>query len=352
VSGVLEPVVSDKYIRTVSIPQGPQGLEQPININWDLNTCENLNSWKWIKEGDDPLLKIEFEGVVYKIDKNRGLTKEEEVYDYAVLEMGEEYWNDKKNIEEKEFYGKNIFNLTVDEHLNTMAVFAKYIDSSISKTINIPNDYPYEDFKNVYMRAYDTGYIKGVTTYRIGTMASVVNKKEDKSSVSRPTEVKVITHSPKRPVSLPCDIYTTQIKGEKWNVFIGKLKGYPFEIFAGKATIKLPEKGTISKEGSKKYVFDGEGVSNLDLLSIYGEHGSYFYSKMLSYGVPIWSIVDMCDKMVENILGFNKAMGRILKKYIKSDELKFMKCANCGSTDMVFQEGCLLCKSCGQSRCS
>lgn len=357
VSGGLEPVISDSYIRTVIVPHAPDGLIVPKNISWDSSSCEGLGDWRWVKEGDEALLKTEFNGGIYKLDRSRGLLKEEPIYDYAVLEMGEEYWKDKENYakEGKEFYGKTIYNLGVDEHLNTLAVFAKYLDSSASKTINLPNDYPYEKFKDVYTRAYDTGYIKGVTTYRMGTMTSVVSAKEEektsKDSQGRPTKV-MINHAPKRPKTLPCDVHMTQIKGEKWYVLIGKLDGYPFEVFAGKVTSKLPEKGFITKIKSKVYMFESSGMESFNIIDTLGEHGSYVYSKMLSHGTPIWSIIDMCDKMIEGILGFNKAMGRVLKKYVTADEAKFLKCTNCGSTDITFQESCFLCKNCGHSKCS
>ena len=356
VSGGLEPVISDLYVRTVIVPHAPEGLSFPKNIVWDSSSCEEIGDWFWIKEGDEPLLKTKFNGSVYKIDRSRGLTKEEEVYDYAVLEMGDEYWKDKESYEKegKDFYGKTIFNLDIEAHLSTMAVFAKYIDSSISKTINVPNDYPFEMFKDVYTRAYDTGYIKGVTTYRIGTMTSVVGSKDKdedkKDDKGRPTRVNV-NHAPKRPKTLPCDVHQTQIKGEKWNIFIGKLDGYPFEVFAGKATGKLPEKGSITKVKSKVYLFEAEGIEAINLLDTYGEHGSYVYSKMLSHGVPLWSIIDMCDKMLEGILGFNKAMGRVIKKYVTAEEAKFLKCSSCGSSQLVFQESCFRCQSCGASKC-
>ena len=355
VSGGLEPVISHLYTRTLMVPELPEGLYTPININWDLDSCAEQGDWKWVKEGDESLLRIIHNDTVYKFDRNRGLTKEEDVYDYAVLELGDIFWKEKEKAEQagKEFYGKTIFDLKVEDHLTTMAVFAKYVDSAISKTINVPQDYPYEDFKNVYTQAFKTGTIKGITTYRWGTMTSVISVKEDKQEDpdERPKHV-VINHAPKRPEILPCDIHTTQIKGKKYQVVVGTLEGYPFEIFAGETAIKLPEKGQIRKAGSKKYVLECDGCDPIDLLDTFGEHGSYGYSKMLQHGVPLWSIIDMCDKMLENVLGFNKAMGRIIKKYIKQDDVKFFKCGECGSTEMFFQEGCILCRNCGYSKCS
>lgn len=356
VSGGLEPVVSHNYIRTVITQNPPEDLIIPKNINWSEKSASNCETWKWVKEGDESILKTVFNNIVYKIDRNRGLTREEEVFDYAVLELKDDFTKDKDAYAQanKDFYGKTIFDLKVEDHINTLKVFAKYIDSSISKTFNVPNDYSYENFKSVYMNAYDSGTIKGVTTYRWGTMTSVLStkdSKENKDTSERPDHI-IVNHAPKRPKELECDIHTTNIKGEKWTILVGKLNGYPYEMFAGKYSEKLPEKGMIIKQGSKNYILSCDGNEKLNILKTFGEHGTYSYSKMLSHGVPIFSIVDMCDKMLENVLGFNKAMGRVLKKYIKEDELKFMKCPSCGSTNVVLQEGCILCRSCGHSKCS
>jgi ribonucleoside-diphosphate reductase alpha chain len=182
-------------------------------------------------------------------------------------------------------------------------------------------------------------------------MTSVISKDQKSEGVSERPQQVVVNHAPKRPVELPCDIYTTQIKGNKWTVVVGKLDGYPFEMFAGQYSEKLPQTGTIRKVKSKQYILEGEGMEPLDLLATFGEHGTYAYSKMLSHGVPLFGIIDMCDKMLENILGFNKAMGRILKNYLKTEEINYMKCTSCQSTQLSFREGCIVCLDCGYSKC-
>lgn len=349
VSGGLEPVISDKYVRTVIVPYAPESLEVPL-VDWSNKTATPTGQkWEWIKEGDESLLRTNFNGSVYKIDRNRGLTREETVYDYSVLEMGDDFWKDKEEMSPEAFYGKTINDLTIKEHVDTMAIFARYIDASISKTINIPNDYPYESFKDLVMSAYDSKTIKGITTYRWGTMASVISSGKSESKQDRPTSI-VESSAPKRPKTLPCDVFQTQIKGEKWNVVVGKLDGRPFEMFAGPLRHKLPATGTVVKKSSQKYFFEGEGVESFDLVAEFGEHGTYAYSKMLNHGIPPWSIVDMCDKMIENILGFNKAMGRILKKYITNEDAGKLKCSSCGGK-LTFTEGCVSCIFCGVSKC-
>jgi len=245
--------------------------------------------------------------------------------------------------------------------IELMAEAMNYVDSSISCTYNLPETASIDLIEQLYVKAWEAG-IKSVAVYRDKTRQGIIefespilveNRfKEKKLSTSKRPDKVIINHAPRRPKTVPCDIHTTQIKGEKWTVLIGKLEEYPFEMFAGKQTVSLPDKGTITKIKSKVYILECEGKEPINILDTYGEHGSYVYSKMLSHGVPLFSILDWIDKMIENVLGFNKAMGRILKKYMNVDEVKYMKCSSCGSMDIIFQEGCILCRSCNASKCS
>jgi hypothetical protein len=120
-------------------------------------------------------------------------------------------------------------------------------------------------------------------------------------------------------------------------------------MFAGPVSKKCPSTGNIVKRSSQKYFFESDGVE-FNLLEEFGENGTYVYSKMLGHGIPPWAIVDMCDKMIESILGFNKAMGRVLKKYISTEDADKLKCSSCGGK-IVLSEGCMKCLSCGASKC-
>src|SRR5690606_14285330 len=117
----------------------------------------------------------EHQGIVYKFDRNRGLTKETLVEDYAVhLLKKTNEWDSSAD------WAVDTMKLTVDDHTSTMKVFAQYIDSAMSKTVNLANDYPYEDFKKLYADFYNSGYIKGGTTYRAGTMTTVLSDSSSK----------------------------------------------------------------------------------------------------------------------------------------------------------------------------
>jgi len=345
-TGGIEPVVSAKYIRTITISNAPEELVLPLNIDWDLHTYEVENGWDWILEGDEWLLTKAFNDTFYKIDRNRGLLSEEEVYDYAVLEMGDAF-------DEKADYAKNIFNLTVEEHIATMKIFARYIDSAISKTINVPNNYSYEDFKNVYMDAYDSGYIKGITTYREGTMASVLSvqgsaKKYDCFG----------GETPERPKSLPCHIHRITVKGDKWLVFIGIKEGHPFEVFAGKVDlVDIPSsitEASIIKSKSKVYQLEHDGeIIIKDIGKIFDSSAEEAITRLISLHLkrrtPIDDIIVQLGKSNGTIVDFSRSITRALKKHMKTMESSDT-CPTCGAL-LIYQEGCLSCRNCGMSKC-
>ena len=347
VSGGLEPVISPSYTRTVVVNTPPDGLIMPITIDWDLHQYEVANGWEWIKEGDDFLLKKEFEKTTYKIDKSRGLTREEKVFDYAVLEM--------TDFDDKADYAVNLFNLDVKDHIDTMKIFQKYIDASISKTINLPNDYSFDNFKSVYMDAYDSGFIKGITTYRWGTMTSVISIDTSKDEVVHDVEIR---NAPERPKSLPCHVYRITVKGEKWIVFVGLFNNYPYEVFAGKIDmVDLPasiESGSLLKQGKGMYSFEVDGkILIKDVTTIFSNDEQEALTRMIStnlrHGTPVCFIFDQLQKAKGTIADFNKAITRALKKYMKDRDTD-EKCPICGAA-LVFVEGCKSCKECAFGAC-
>ena len=225
VSGGLEPLFLPEYIRTVIVNNAPEGLDVPASIDWS-NNVDNLGIWSWTKEGDESILRTEFEGVVYKIDRNRGLTKEQLIQDQAVRILSSE-----GNWDASADWAQTTTQLSVDDHVDTMAIFARFCDAAISKTINVSNDISYEDFKNIYMKAFDTGFVKGFTTYRAGTRTSVLAAVEEKKEEEQTESIK-ITDAPKRPKKLPCKIFRIKSDGKNWVVSVGLLNGQPYEVFA------------------------------------------------------------------------------------------------------------------------
>ena len=356
VSGGLEPIFMPEYIRTTMQPFSPEGISEPKNIDWD-NKKFNTNGtiWKWKKEGDESILFTEFNNNIWKYDKNRGLTKETKVKDYAVR-----YLEEKNEWDPNAKWAATTTELTIDEHINPMAIFAKYIDSSISKTINLPNDYSYENFKKVYLNAYETGTIKGCTTYRAGTMTTVLSEvKKNNNKINK-------TQAPKRPKELECDIYNVTALGKKWLVIVGLYEGDPYEVFGLKLKkIHIPQtvkKGKLIK--IKKGYYDLEldnGFILEDLTSHFDKDEHETLTRMIStglrHGADIKYVVEQLDKSEGTIVSFGKAISRTLRRYINGNEDNIEKleekCPGCEQKNVLIrQEGCVHCSNCSWTKCS
>ncbi len=184
---------------------------------------------------------------------------------------------------------------------------------------------------------------------------------------SLPSEV-TPKSAPRRPVILPCEIHRATIKGEEWTIFVGLLKGIPFEVFGGLSeTILLPKKhlhGRICKRyyksGGKYDLVIGEGDEEMkikNIVQVFDDPNYSSLSRLISlsmrHGTPIQYIVEQLQRDREaDLFSFSKVMGRVLKKYIE-DGTKYNKgCPQCGSGQVAYQEGCLTCMSCGFSKCS
>lgn len=355
VSGGLEPVFLPEYVRTSMMPYPPNDLDIPKNIDWNNKTFTSINEWKWSKEGDDILLRIIHDGYVWKYDRDRGLLRETIVKDYGVRFLeGIGQWDSEAN------WAATTTQLSIDEHVNTMKIFAKYVDSAISKTVNIPNDYPYEDFKYAYSRAYQTGIIKGFTTYRSGTMTEVLGTIKSKGNDKIEKIIK--NNAPKRPKSLHCDINHVTVEGEKWIVLVGILDRDPYEIFTFKPTkdgLHLPlriKEGFLTKIKKGRYDLQCNSSLNIEDLSQHFETGEQealtrMISAALRHGTECKFIVEQLNKSGGTIISFAKAIARTLKKYIPNESINSETCLNCGNKSLVYQEGCVVCTSCGNSKC-
>jgi ribonucleoside-diphosphate reductase alpha chain len=355
VSGGLEPLFMPQYVRTTIMPYAPEGLDRPKNIDWENKTYDSTTTWTWIKEGDENLLSTEFNGYVWKVDKSRGLLRESWVKDYAVR-----FLETKNEWDSKAPWAATTTELTIDEHVKTMAIMAKYIDSAMSKTVNLPNEYPYEDFKRLYTELYNTGVVKGGTTYRAGTMTVVLSDKSSSDNKSSDENKVPKTTAPKRPKTLSCDIHHLTVSGDKWIVLVGLLGEDPYEIFAfKKKNINLSEKfkhGKLSKIRKGKYDLELDGFTLEDLKELFESDEQEALTRMIStslrHGADINFIYEQLMKSEGTIVSFSKAIARTLKKYLKDENFSNIACESCGSPDgMTMQEGCYKCKDCGYSKC-
>ena len=250
----------------------------------------------------------------------------------------------------------------------------KWVDHSISVTINLPNNVSEELVNDLYVEAWRCG-CKGCTVYRDGSRSGVLlstdnkNKKKDDCNCMQPPVI-VAT----RPRELDADVVKFQNNREKWIAFVGLLNGRPYEIFTGLADdeegLMLPKnvsKGTIIKsydeDGKKHYDFQFKNKRGYKM-TIEGLDGKFNpeywnYAKLISgvlrYGMPIDQVIKLVQGMElnsESINTWKNGVERALKKYLPNGTAaKGQKCPNCGLETLVYQEGCLICTNCGASRC-
>ena len=246
----------------------------------------------------------------------------------------------------------------------------KWVDHSISVTINLPNDATEELVGKLYLAAWEAG-CKGVTVYRDGSRSGVLISNKEKTEDETP---ELLTSFPtKRPQVLEADVVRFQNNKEKWIAFIGLIDGKPYEIFTGLADdedgILIPRwvnKGLIIKsrneEGTSRYDFQYKNIrgykTTIEGLSHKFNPEYWNYAKLISstlrHGMPIDKIVDLINSLQldsESINTWKNGVVRALKRYVEDGTLAKGRCSNCNSDKLVYQEGCLTCKDCGSSKC-
>ena len=349
VSSGIEPIISMQYKRNFIIPEPPMGLDLPI-VDWNnKKLLKGETSWSWITEGSDKLLSATIDNINYKFDANRGLTKEASVKDY-----GFDFLQKNDKLDDNKEYLVDINSLSIEDHLNVLKTIAKYTDQAISKTFNFNKDYPFEEFKKLYLNLHGLG-IKGGTSYRAGTMMSVI------SSSDEPALIK--TQAPKRPEKLKCDIHHVTAKGQEWVVLIGLMNGTgnpltPYEVFAfKKKNINISPKitiGTLIRIKSGHYKLETEFVTFDNITELFEQDEEEALTRMTSaalrHGADVKFIVEQLNKSEGTIQSFSKAISRSLKKYIENESDAKGKCPTCGS-DLIYIEGCKKCKNCSFSAC-
>lgn len=242
----------------------------------------------------------------------------------------------------------------------------KWVDHSISVTVNLPNEVSEALVADVYRTAWECG-CKGVTVYRDGCRDGVLIDKKKKSA-AKEENAPVL----KRPKSIPADIIRFKNGSENWIAFVGLKDGRPYEIFTGKNeedAMYLPPKitkGFIIKvrepDGSKRYDFqyvDRYGYTNtIGGISRLFDEEFWNYAKLISgvlrHGMPITKVVSLIESLHLNSQTINTwktGVERALKRYISDGTKTKDKCPSCGQETMAYQNGCLTCMSCGYSKC-
>ena len=263
------------------------------------------------------------------------------------------------------------------EKVKMQGAVQKWVDHSISVTINLPNDISEDMVNKLYVEAWKAG-CKGCTVYRDGSRSGVLvtltsedKKKEKEKQAHYMAEEE---HILKRPIVLDADVVRFQNNKEKWIAFIGLIDGRPYEIFTGIADdeegIFCPKSVTkgkiikvIGEDGEKRYDFqfvNKRGFkTTIEGLSEKFNPEFWNYAKLISgvlrYGMPIAQVLKLVSSLEldnQSINTWKMGVERALKKYLPNGtKAKGKKCPNCGQETLIYQEGCLICTNCGTSRC-
>lgn len=321
----LEPLFSPYYMRRRKVnPNDPDARVDFVDQNGD----------KWMEY---PIMHPKFRD--YIIAQANGKYTPEEL--------------DKNDLEgffkESPWYGSTANDIDWIERVNIQQIIQHYTSHSISSTINLPNDVTQEEVADIYIHSYDAG-LKGVTIYRDGSRTGVlVTDTENKDEFQR-------HNAPKRPKELPAESHIVTVRGEKFNVLVGLFDGHPYEVFAFKGKQFDKGEGTLIKEKRGKYAYKTDDTHNLNIGEGMTDEQAVItrmISTSLRHGADIQYAVEQLLKGDGDITSFTKGIARVLKKYIKDEDLLARAtCQDCGSTNLRMEEGCVKCNDCGGSRCS
>jgi ribonucleoside-diphosphate reductase alpha chain len=290
--------------------------------------------------------------------------------EFEVYHHGLKKWMEvtgETDISKSPYAGATAAAINWKKRIALQAVVQKYTTHSISSTINLPRTVSVETVGKIYMEAWKAG-LKGITVYRDSSRSGVL------VSAEQAEELITDTVPPKRPKVLEADVVRFMNNKEKWIAVIGLLHNRPYEIFTGKAeeSFVIPEwvkKGWVIKNkngnGNSRYDFqylDNDGYkTTIEGLSRSFNPEYWNYAKLISgvlrHGMPIMQVIDLVANLnldSDYINTWKNGVVRALKKYIPDGASVNDKiCPSCGDAEgLIFEEGCLKCKSCGQSKCS
>jgi ribonucleoside-diphosphate reductase alpha chain len=239
------------------------------------------------------------------------------------------------------------------QRIRIQGILQKYTTNAISSTLNLPKDVSKETVANIYLEAWKNG-LKGVTIYRDGCRTGVLV-----SSIENTDGTEISFHdAPKRPKELEAELHVVTVKGQRYGVVIGLLKGKMYEVFAFQAEAHVKAtRGIITKAKKGQYNFtssEGLIIDNLQSASIHDDERllTRLLSGMMRHGVNPKYIYEQIDKCELAVVHFGTAVKRVIKKYLSEKDLvEGQKCKDCGSTNIRLEEGCTKCMDCGSSKC-
>lgn len=254
----------------------------------------------------------------------------------------------EKAFEQSPWYKSTANDINWVKRVEMQSVLQKYTTSAISSTLNLPNEATKEEVAEIYLQAWKMG-LKGVTVYRDGSRSGVLvdTSKEVKTNFEYKDAVK-------RPKQLVCDIYSVQSKGKKWNILVGLLEDKPYEVFIVNYFTEEKKLNLVKKARGKYDLHKGKEIYSENVTSEMSDEQAAITrltSTSLRHGTDIKYIVEQLNKCEGDLYSFTKSLARTLKKYIPEGAKSTVSCQECGSTNVIFQEGCSSCLECGSSKC-
>jgi ribonucleoside-diphosphate reductase alpha chain len=362
VSNGIEPVFAHSYNRTYIVSEWPLGLNR-----------DNIKEFfQEVKQGDATVWQGEWLGVRYHYEPhNRGLCAIEVVEDYGYRwvreNYPEEFWeyDDPHNGADAIIPGYMVTagDLSVMDHVRVQATVQRNVNQSISKTINVPNDYPFEDFKQLYIEGWRQGLV-GITTYREGSMESVLSRVEE-AKFTRGTEII------RRDLKLPDEFINGPMKvikreGQKFYLHFSYLPEDIDQIFPVVLWIKTNNHGTIKQANavvsSVVELLESYGIDHELLLDqraklydtqVPSDRVARIISMALRHNVPIPNIVAALDRVPDV---FVTDLVFVVKKFLSEQvedgtPVQGVSCSACQGSQVIFESGCTKCLDCGASNC-
>jgi ribonucleoside-diphosphate reductase alpha chain len=325
----LEPLFMPYYMRRKKVNPGEQGVRVDF-------TDQNGDNWM-----EYPILHTKFrDWLVTYLSKVEQEDKPNDVNTMTNEEL-EVYFKISP------WYGSTANDIDWLERVEIQAIIQKYTTHSISSTINLPSTATQKDVSEIYMAAYKAG-LKGVTVYRDGSRTGVlVNNNSTKE------ETFEYKDAVKRPRELDAEVHWSISNGVAYKVIVGMLNSKPYEVFIDESEEKYTGNGVSFKKSKGSYFFKQNDIS-YDITSYMTDEQeaiTRLASGMLRHGSDIKYVVEQLNKVDGELFSFTKSLARVLKKYIPEGAKSTVSCEDCGSEDVIFEEGCSKCRECGSSKC-
>jgi ribonucleoside-diphosphate reductase alpha chain len=348
-----------KFLNANFVQTLPRSIQDSIKRqgirNIQMNTIAptgttSLSVGQNCSSGIEPIFAIEYDRNIRTGKDDE--TKTERVYDYSWLKYREIHGPDTDVPD----YFVTTKNIDPYSSIDLQASLQKYIDHSISKTLNLPPGTTFEEYKNLFMYAYERG-LKGFTTFNPeGSMKGILEYREN--TIRR-------RYAPKRPADLPCEIHPVRSGGKEYIIIVGIFNGSLYEVFVitdpeGRLELEGMSRGIVRKASKGKYDLirknGKESVVMKDFTRTFDSPDASlarFISMALRHGTPLQFVANQLIKDT-NFQDCERSISRVLKKYIKSGEEVITSsgsCEECGA-QLVFRDGCIVCQECGFSKCS